>query len=157
MPWYDGQSLMHHPENVHGASDRDLVDTRFPVQYVVRLKSDEFHDYRGYAGRVDVSRGRHDLPTAERPEAQPRHRRDDLLDDQRAAPPPKLAIKHTTRMGRALVKDIQYRLDVNTLHRDKETKELELELNEIGRVQLTSYSPLIVLSSLDLCAAQRRR
>ena len=49
-------------------------------------------------------------------------------------PRQKLAIKHTTRMGRALVKDIQYRLDVNTLHRDQETK--ELGLNEIGRVQL---------------------
>ena len=42
---------MHHLENVHVASDRDLVDTRFPVQYVVRPKSDEYHDYRGYAGR----------------------------------------------------------------------------------------------------------
>jgi bifunctional enzyme CysN/CysC/sulfate adenylyltransferase subunit 1 len=37
---------------VHVASDRDLVDTRFPVQYVVRPKSDDYHDYRGYAGRV---------------------------------------------------------------------------------------------------------
>src|SRR3954465_9312736 len=52
MPWYNGSSLMHHLENVHVASDRDLVDVRFPVQYVVRPKSDEFHDYRGYAGRV---------------------------------------------------------------------------------------------------------
>ena len=52
MPWYEGSSLMHHLENVHVASDRDLVDTRFPVQYVVRPKSDEFHDYRGYAGQV---------------------------------------------------------------------------------------------------------
>ena len=43
---------MHHLENVHVASDRDLVDARFPVQYVVRPKSDEFHDYRGYAGQV---------------------------------------------------------------------------------------------------------
>ena len=43
---------MHHLEHVHVASDRDLVDTRFPVQYVVRPKSDEFHDYRGYAGQV---------------------------------------------------------------------------------------------------------
>src|SRR4051794_41920882 len=48
MPWYQGPSLMHHLENVHVASDRDLVDTRFPVQYVVRPKSDDFHDYRGY-------------------------------------------------------------------------------------------------------------
>ena len=52
MPWYNGSSLMHHLENVHVASDRDLVDTRLPVQYVVRPKSDQFHDYRGYAGQV---------------------------------------------------------------------------------------------------------
>ena len=36
MDWYDGPSLLHHLENVHVASDRDLVDARFPVQYVVR-------------------------------------------------------------------------------------------------------------------------
>ena len=52
MPWYDGPSLMHHLEHVHVASDRDLVDARFPVQYVIRPKSDDFHDYRGYGGRV---------------------------------------------------------------------------------------------------------
>ena len=43
---------MHHLEHVHVASDRDLVDVRFPVQYVVRPKSDEHHDYRGYGGQV---------------------------------------------------------------------------------------------------------
>ena len=52
MPWYDGSSLLHHLENVHVASDRNLVDVRFPVQYVIRPKSDEYHDYRGYAGQV---------------------------------------------------------------------------------------------------------
>ena len=52
MEWYDGPSLLHHLEHIHVASDRDLVDTRFPVQYVVRPKSDDYHDYRGYAGRV---------------------------------------------------------------------------------------------------------
>src|SRR6185503_17237994 len=51
-PWYEGPSLLHHLENIHVASDRDLVDVRFPVQYVVRPKSDDYHDYRGYAGRV---------------------------------------------------------------------------------------------------------
>ena len=51
-PWYHGPTLMHHLEHVHVASDRDLVDTRFPVQYVVRPKSDAHHDYRGYAGMV---------------------------------------------------------------------------------------------------------
>src|SRR3546814_6897205 len=52
MPWYQGPSLMHHLEHVHVASDRDLVDVRFPVQFVVRPKSDEHHDYRGYGGMV---------------------------------------------------------------------------------------------------------
>src|SRR5699024_9679769 len=52
MPWYEGSSLLHHLENVHIASDRDLRDVRFPVQYVIRPKSEEFHDYRGYAGQV---------------------------------------------------------------------------------------------------------
>src|SRR5690348_6133188 len=52
MGWYSGPTLMHHLEHVHVASDRDLVDVRFPVQYVIRPKSDEHHDYRGYAGQV---------------------------------------------------------------------------------------------------------
>ncbi len=191
MDWYDGQSLMHHLENVHVASDRDLVDTRFPVQYVVRPKSDQYHDYRGYAGRVaggvlkpgddvlvlpsgmtskisgidlfdkeideafppmsvtvrleddvDVSRG--DMIC--RPQNAPKPSQDIdamicWMTNEPLRPRQKLAIKHTTRMGRALVKDIQYRLDVNTLHRDKETK--ELELNEIGRVQLRTTVPLL--------------
>jgi sulfate adenylyltransferase large subunit len=191
MPWYDGQSLMHHLENVPVASDRDLVDVRFPVQYVVRPKSDEFHDYRGYAGQVaggvlkpgddvlvlpsgmtskvagidlfeeeideafppmsvtvrleddvDVSRG--DMIC--RPQNAPRPSQDIdamvcWMTTQPLRPRQKLAIKHTTRLGRALIKDIQYRLDVNTLHRDQETK--ELGLNEIGRVQLRTTVPLL--------------
>ena len=51
-PWYDGSSLLHHLEHVHVASDRNLVDTRFPVQFVIRPQSDAYHDYRGYAGTV---------------------------------------------------------------------------------------------------------
>ncbi|MDP3968544.1 MAG: GTP-binding protein [Nocardioides sp.] len=191
MPWYEGQSLIHHLENVHVASDRDLVDTRFPVQYVVRPKSDDFHDYRGYAGMVaggvlkpgdevmalpsgltskiagidlhekeiaeafppmsvtvrleddiDVSRG--DMLC--RPANAPKPSQDIdamvcWMTNEPLRPRQKLAIKHTTRSGRALVKDIQYRLDVNTLHRDQETK--ELGLNEIGRVQLRTTVPLL--------------
>ncbi len=52
MPWYQGPSLLYHLEHVHVASDRNLVDARFPVQWVVRPMSDEHHDYRGYAGEV---------------------------------------------------------------------------------------------------------
>ncbi|WP_243845027.1 sulfate adenylyltransferase subunit 1 [Mumia sp. ZJ1417] len=192
MPWYQGTSLLHHLENVHVSSDRDLVDTRFPVQYVVRPKSEEFHDYRGYAGQVaggvlkpgdqvqvlpsgftttieaidlfdqsvaeafppmsvtvrladdlDVSRG--DMIC--RPQNAPTPTQDIdamicWMTNAPLRPRQKLAIKHTTRSARALVKDIQYRLDINTLHRDQETG--ELGLNEIGRVKLRTTAPIFI-------------
>jgi bifunctional enzyme CysN/CysC/sulfate adenylyltransferase subunit 1 len=191
MDWYEGPSLMHHLEHVHVASDRELVDARLPVQYVIRPKSDDFHDYRGYAGMVasgvfkpgdevlvlpsgmtskiaavdmfdkevaeafppmsvtlrleddvDVSRG--DMIC--RPQNAPTPSQDIdamicWMTNEPLKPRQKLAVKHTTRTGRALVKDIQYRLDINTLHRDQETK--ELGLNEIGRVQLRTTVPLL--------------
>jgi bifunctional enzyme CysN/CysC len=52
MRWFDGPSLLHHLENVHVASDRNLIDVRLPVQYVIRPHSEGWHDYRGYAGQV---------------------------------------------------------------------------------------------------------
>ncbi len=54
MSWYEGPSLLYQLEHVHAASDRNLVDVRFPVQLVVRPRSASaaHHDYRGYAGRV---------------------------------------------------------------------------------------------------------
>jgi bifunctional enzyme CysN/CysC len=52
MKWFDGPSLLHHLENVHVASDRNLIDVRLPVQYVIRPHSDSWHDYRGYAGQI---------------------------------------------------------------------------------------------------------
>ncbi|HET9073621.1 MAG TPA: GTP-binding protein, partial [Solirubrobacteraceae bacterium] len=52
MPWYDGPPLLYHLEHVVIASDRNLEDVRFPVQWVIRPMSDEHHDYRGYAGQV---------------------------------------------------------------------------------------------------------
>src|SRR5579862_3932390 len=52
MPWYEGVPLLYHLEHVHIASDRNLIDVRFPVQYVIRPFSDDYHDYRGYAGQV---------------------------------------------------------------------------------------------------------
>ncbi|MSW63870.1 MAG: sulfate adenylyltransferase [Actinobacteria bacterium] len=52
MPWYDGPCLLHHLEHVEVASDVNLDDARFPVQYVIRPQSDAHRDYRGYAGTV---------------------------------------------------------------------------------------------------------
>ncbi|HJW29182.1 MAG TPA: GTP-binding protein, partial [Saprospiraceae bacterium] len=52
MNWYEGSTLLYYLENVHIASDHNFIDCRFPVQYVVRPYNDEYHDYRGYAGRI---------------------------------------------------------------------------------------------------------
>jgi bifunctional enzyme CysN/CysC len=52
MNWYEGTPLLHTLEEVYIASDENFIDPRFPVQYVIRPQSAEFHDYRGYAGTV---------------------------------------------------------------------------------------------------------
>jgi sulfate adenylyltransferase large subunit len=51
-PWYGGPPLLWHLEHLHVASDRNMIDVRFPVQWVIRPQTDEYHDYRGYAGQV---------------------------------------------------------------------------------------------------------
>ncbi len=192
MPWYDGPSLLHHLENIHVASDRNLIDARFPVQYVLRPQSLTHRDYRGYAGTVagGVFKAGDDvvvlpsgfesriasIDTADGPvgEAFPPMsvtiRLEDDLDVSRGdmicrpnnAPTPtqdvdamvcwmaeapirpgqQLAVKHTTRSARALVKELQYRLDVNTLHRDEEAT--QLGLNDIGRIRLRTTTPLFL-------------
>jgi bifunctional enzyme CysN/CysC len=190
MPWYDGTSLLHHLEDVHIASDRNLIDVRFPVQYVIRPQSKAYHDYRGYAGTVaggvlkpgdevivlpsglkskiasidtadgsvdeayppmsvtvrltdnlDVSRG--DMIC--RPQNQPRVSQDIEAMVCRMADEPlrvrgMYAIKHTTRVARAQLRDLEYRIDINTLHRDEAAD--TLSLNEIGRVRLRTTQPL---------------
>jgi bifunctional enzyme CysN/CysC len=191
-PWYDGPSLLHHLEHVHIASDRNLVDVRFPVQCVIRPQSTVVKDYRGYAGQVasgvlkpgdevmvlpsgfttriagidtadgpvteayppmsvtirledelDVSRG--DLIC--RPNNAPTIAQDIeamvcWMDETRPMTVGgKYAIKHTTRAARAVVRNLHYRLDVNTLHRDEAAS--SLTLNEIGRVKLRTTVPLL--------------
>ena len=52
MDWYDGPTFLYLLENIHIASDDNHIDGRFPVQYVIRPQRDEYHDYRGYGGRI---------------------------------------------------------------------------------------------------------
>jgi bifunctional enzyme CysN/CysC len=52
MPWYQGPPLLYHLEHVHIASDRNLIDVRFPVQWVIRPPATELADYRAYAGQL---------------------------------------------------------------------------------------------------------
>jgi bifunctional enzyme CysN/CysC len=194
MPWYDGPSLLHHLEHVHIASDRNLIDVRFPVQYVIRphqATDPQLHDYRGYAGqvaggvlkpgdevmhlpsgltttisRIDTARGavaevfppmsvtllldddldvsRGDMfcrPHNQPPTAQNVEALVCWMDDVRTlSPRSRLIVKHTTRTVKAIVRDLHYRLDVNTLHRDEAAT--ELRLNEIGRVTLRLTQPV---------------
>ena len=192
MPWYDGPSLLHHLENVHVASDRNLIDARFPVQYVIRPQSEQYPDYRGYAGTVaggvlkpgdevvvlpsGLTSRIASIDTADGPVTEAfapmavTVRLEDNLDVSRGdmicrphnAPAvvqdvdamvcwmsetplrlgQKLALKHTTRTARAVVKDLQYRLDVNTLHRDESAD--ALGLNEVGRIRLRATLPLFM-------------
>jgi len=193
MPWYEGTSLLHHLENIHIGSDQNLIDVRFPVQYVVRPQSDAYHDYRGYAGTVsggtikvgdevmvqpsglttrivgidlfgeemqeahppmsvtvrladdlDISRG--DMIC--RPHNHP-HASQDLdamvvwmQQGTRIQEGNRYLIKHTTRTAKTIVKDLQYRLDINDLHRDE--KATSLGLNEIGRLTLRVTHPLFI-------------
>ncbi len=191
MPWYDGLPLLEHLETVHIAEDRNLVDMRFPVQYVVRPMSEAHHDYRGYAGQVaggvlragdevvvlpsgqrstvagidtydgpveeaftgmsvtvrltddvDISRG--DMLV--RADDEPSTSQDVeavvcWMVDQPLRHGGRYAIKHTTRWARAMVADLIYRLDVNSLERDDAAT--ELALNEIGRVRLRVTAPLM--------------
>ena len=192
MPWYDGPSLLYHLEHVHVASDRNLIDCRLPVQWVVRPMSEEHHDYRGYAGQiasgvfkpgdevvvlpsgtttriaridsldgpleeaypplsvtmlledpVDISRG--DFIC--RPHNQPHPVRQleamvCWMSEQPLTEKRRFALKHTSRTVRAVVDELRYRVDVNTLHRDESAP--ELGLNEIGRVHLRTSAPLLV-------------
>ncbi len=192
MPWYTGPTLLSHLENLYIASDRNLVDCRFPVQYVIRPRDDNHHDYRGYAGSVaggvwkvgdpvvilpsgmetavaaidgprgaveeafttmsvvlrledDVDVGRGDMLA--RPGNQPVVTQDleatvCWMVDRPLAPGAKYWLKHTTRSVRAVVKDLRYRIDVNTLHREEGVA--SLGLNEIGRVTLRTTAPVMV-------------
>src|SRR6266487_132251 len=194
MPWYDGPSLLHHLEHVHIASDRNLIDPRFPVQYVIRphaATDADLHDYRGYAGQVaggvfkpgdevlhlpsgfatrvrrieaagteiaeafapmsvtllldddvDISRGDmicrpHNRPAAAQDiEAMVSWMSSDVALARRS----RLVVKHTSRTVKAIVTDLHYRIDVNTLHRDESAT--QLGLNEIGRIKLRLTQPV---------------
>ena len=52
MPWYDGETLLEHLEQLENKDIYNVGTPRFPVQCVIRPKTEEFHDFRGYAGKV---------------------------------------------------------------------------------------------------------
>jgi bifunctional enzyme CysN/CysC len=190
MPWYEGSPLLHHLESVHIASDRNLVDVRLPIQYVIRPQNDRYHDYRGYCGQVAsgvlkpgdevmvlpsglttqikrIETFDRDLDEAFPPLSVIVHLEDDL-DISRGdmicrphnhptvgqdlevmlcwlvATPLKVggryALKHTSRSARASVKELRYRINITTLHREETAT--ALGMNEIGRAVIRTTTPI---------------
>ncbi|PHN04635.1 sulfate adenylyltransferase subunit CysN [Flavilitoribacter nigricans DSM 23189 = NBRC 102662] len=190
MEWYGGGSLLYFLENVHIGSDHNLIDCRFPVQYVVRPYSDEYHDYRGYAGRIaggvfkkgdkvmllpsgftskidkivtydgeleeayppmsvtllleddlDLSRG--DMIVRENNHPTITQDLEVMVcwfNDRPLQLRGKYALMHTTQEARCVIKEIRYKLNINTLHRDEEDK--KIGMNDIARVVIRTTKPL---------------
>ena len=190
MTWYEGGTLLHNLETVHISADYNLRDCRFPVQTVIRPHTDEYHDFRGYAGRVaggifkkgdkvvalpsgleskisgihtltgeleeayppmsvtitleddiDISRGDMLVRSENRPEAQ--QDLDVMLCWLNATPPrprAKYVLKQTTADARAMITEITYKMDINTLHRLEEDK--DIKMNDIARVKIRSTKPI---------------
>lgn len=189
-PWYDGRSLLSTLETIHIASDENYIDMRFPVQTVIRPHSDEFHDFRGYAGRVasgtlrvgdvvsilpsgfestvksihtfdgdleeayppmsvtvtleddiDVSRGdmlvkKNNQPTITQ----------DLdmmlcwLNTKPSNPRAKYYLRHASHEVKAMIKEIVYKIDIDTLSRSENVS--QLGVNDIARVRLRTTKPI---------------
>jgi sulfate adenylyltransferase subunit 1 len=192
MPWYGGATLLYTLENIHIASDYNFIDCRFPVQQVIRPNTDEFHDYRGYAGRVaggvlkkgdkivvhpsgfsssikaintfdgeieeahppmsvsllleddiDVSRG--DMIVRENNQATVTQDLEVMVcwfNNKPMQLRGKYTVFHTSQEVRCVIKEIRYKLDINTLHRNQKDK--AIVMNDIARVVIRTTKPLYI-------------
>lgn len=191
MPWYEGSSLLYHLETVYTGGTSNHVDARFPVQWIIRPLSNEWHDFRGYAGRIsggvfkpgdavtvlpsgfttkvkkiylpggkeideafppqsvvmtleneiDISRGDMLVKANNPPESS-----QDIeamvcwFSQKPMEPRGKYLVRHTTKEAKAIVQELRYQVDIETLH--KKEGVTSLSMNEIGRISLRSASPL---------------
>jgi len=191
MPWYKGPTLLYHLETVYNGSDFNHIDARLPVQWVIRPHSNEYHDFRGFAGRVaggvfkpgDTIKV---LPSGFESKIKSLHTMNDHLDEAYAPMSitmtledeidisrgdmivkpnnvpevsqdieamicwfsstkslqgrGKFVLRHTTNEVQALINEVRYKVNINTLHKIED--DLELKLNEIGRVSIRTSAPV---------------
>lgn len=192
MNWYQGGTLLNTLETIHVGSDENHIDCRFPVQTVIRPHSDEYHDYRGYAGRIaggvfkpgdevlvlpsgfqskvksidtfdgalqeafapmsvvltleddiDVSRGDMIVRVNNQPDSS-----QDIecmmcwLNNTPPVPRAKYIVRHTSNEARGMIKDILYKIDINTLHRLEDDN--DIQMNDIARVKVRTTNPLFI-------------
>ena len=189
-PWYDGPTLMYLLENLYISNDYNQFDARLPVQYVIRPQSAEFHDYRGYAGRIasgtfkvgdkvkvlpsgftstikTIDFWNDSLEVASAPQSVTISLTDDLdisrgcmilpaengiqvsqdidimvcwLSEKPMVIGGKYAVKHTSSDVRCMVKDVKYKININTLEKNYEDK--NIGLNDIACITLRTTKPL---------------
>ncbi|HNQ60822.1 MAG TPA: GTP-binding protein [Bacteroidia bacterium] len=190
MNWYEGSTLMFHLEHVHISGDLNHIDCRFPVQMAIRPRTDEFHDYRSFAGQIsggvfrkgdtvivlpsgyksaimsidtadgeldeayapmsvamrlsdefDISRG--DMIVRENNKPQTGQEMDLMvcwLNEKVLEEGRNFILRHTTRETTCLIKEIRYKIDINTLRRIETEK--ALSMNDIGRINIRTAQPL---------------
>ncbi|MGG7036235.1 MAG: sulfate adenylyltransferase subunit 1 [Flavobacterium sp.] len=192
MDWYEGAPLLSTLESLHISSDINKIDARFPVQYVTRPQTDEYHDFRGFSGRIesgilrendevvvlpsgissriksiqfyenqleeafapssvtvlleddiDVSRGDMIVKKNNQPKCEQEF--DAMicwLNNNPARLNAKYSIRHTTNEQKAIIKDVVYKINMNTLERESDDK--IISTNEICRISLKTAKPLMI-------------
>jgi sulfate adenylyltransferase subunit 1 len=190
MPWYHGPTLLELLETIDIHSDADFKNRRFPVQYVIRPQREEFHDYRGYAGRIaggvwkpgvrvvvlpggiettlesidtmtgtleeafppqsvtfrladdiDISRGNMIVPAGQVPRI---GQEVDVmvcwLNEKQMVLGGKYVIRHTTSELRGIIREVAYKVDIDTL--EQNTADKHVGLNEIARIRIKTSKPI---------------
>jgi len=190
FPWYEGESLLHILENVEVASDINLTDARFPVQYVIRPQTDDLHDYRGYAGKIisgkykkgdkitvlpsgltstvsNIEVAGKSMEEAFAPQSVILHLEDDIdisrgdvivqsnnepkvenelevllcwMGNKPLVAGNKYLLQINSRLVKAVVKDIAYKLDVNSLEQQPAPE--QAMLNDVVRATIKTASPI---------------
>ncbi|MBP7172762.1 MAG: GTP-binding protein [Cloacibacterium sp.] len=190
LTWYKGITLLRYLESVELQSSVNHSNARFPVQLVLRPQTEELHDYRGYAGKIEsgifrvndkvkvypyqiettitsIEVGNTEVEEAFAPQSAVLHIADDIdisrgdliakeddllkigqdiealicwMDEKPLSVGSRYTLQHNSKCVTTIVKEIRYRLDVNSLN--KEEYPTKAELNEVVEVLLKTSEPL---------------